>query len=475
MQISTVSVITRPFSTRAFHYMCERAFPDQRVRYASDWRGVEETWLMEPFYRVHRSSEPTDDLLARYGVSEPVVEDVVRRCRLLRALPPARARRMVAAMWHAAEEYVDAERPDLMIAVLLDCYVYDVLARVQTGRGRAFVTVADTLLPDYGEVNYRYLPFVVREPSDEEVEAVVARLRPKSFRPAYLTAPYFRDQKLYRFFRLYARHKARLAYFWLRRTVSGDPLNFHLNVVNGMVCARLDYLDTARFWHDDWRERIAAAGRPSVFVPLQFYPEARYDYSPLPPALADLPSLTIRLAEVLSGRYTVVVKEHPAAYGSRDPEFYRALAAFPNVVFVPTLVPSHEVTAVTDCVITPGGTVGLETAIRGGRVVTIGRTNYYTPEAMELIESEDDVRDLPELLAQRPPAYDPDARAAAVVRTLLSQLLPGGFPHINFDPANAADAEQMDRFARSFREHLPLIHARALELNRDDAVAPAGV
>jgi hypothetical protein len=466
MKISKISVLTRPFSTKAFHFICERAFPDATVSYASDWRGVEDVWLMDVFYRVYRSRVATEALLEQMDVGDAVVADIVQRCRLLRTLPADKARRMVAAMWHAAESYLDTHDPDLLLTVHIDCYVYDVMARVQTRRGRPYLAAADSMLHDYGEVNYRFLPFLVREPDESEVEAIVARIQPTKFRPAYLTDSFFRGDYPYRFVHLYLRHKARRAWFFAQRLLRRDPLNFHLNVVTGMVCSRLDYLTTAKYFHTDWRDRLTSSTRPVVFAPLQFYPEARYDYSPLPHELKDIPTLTIRLAELLSKDYTVVFKEHPAAYGSRDPEFYRRLAAFPGTVLVPPFVSPHEVTQYAECVITPGGTVGLETTIRGGRVITIGRPYYYVPGAMEVIETNEDLATLPELLRVRPPIGNVEETARAVIRVMLSQLLPGGCPHIRFDPSDPVAAAEMARFARSLGEYLPRLYERALELNQ---------
>ncbi len=486
MRLQKVSILTRPFSSRGFHFVADRAFEGLQARFASDWRGVEPEWFMAPFYRTYRSRESTEAILAAQGVDEATTRDVVRRCRLLRAVPEAQARRMVASMWRAAEEFVDRHDADLIVSCHVDCYMYDVLSRVQGARGKAYVAIGDSLLPDYGEVNYRFHPIPVRDPADAEIAAVRERLQRRSFRPSYMVPAFYRNDFAYRFINLYLRHQARRVYFPLRRLVDRDPLNFHLNVVSGMACERIEYLHTWKYFHEDWRERLAVAGRPVVFVPLQFYPESRYDYSPLHPDLKDLPSLTVRLAELLSRDFTVAFKEHPAVYGSRDPAFYRTLGQFPNTVFVPPFVPVDDVTELSRCVITPGSTVGLETAVRGGRVVTIGRPPYFTPGAIDLIETPEDLAALPARLAAPAPAAfgaaggraEPGTTAGddaptAVVRTLLSQLLPGGCPYVKFDPTDEGAAREMARFAESLRTFLPLIHQRTLELNLSHAHVPA--
>ena len=171
MYPENITILTRPFSSRAFHFIAQVGLSGKNVSFTSDTRGVEAHWLMTPFYRAYRSSRATTDLVAPLG--EAAVADIISRCRYLRTAAPDQARRMVGSMWEAANELIDERAPDLIISCHMDCYLYDVICRAQNQRGKDYLAIGDTLFPEYGEVNYRFLPLEIRTPAPEEVEDIL--------------------------------------------------------------------------------------------------------------------------------------------------------------------------------------------------------------------------------------------------------------------------------------------------------------
>jgi hypothetical protein len=465
MAISRLLFLTRPFSSKAFHFISSAALQQASVSFASEWRSVEDHWIMRDFYEAFESSASTRDLLQ--DISSPVVDDVILRCRYLRAVERPQARRMVGAMWRAATALLDRFNPQLVVSGYIDCYMYDIIARVQKQRGAAYVTICDSMLPEYGDINYRFFPIAVREPASEEVDALIERIRRPGFRPAYMDRSYYETDSFKRFWRLYLRDKGRRFYFALRKFFERDYLSFHLNTPDTYPCKELTWLRTSHFFRKDWREVLVDAKLPKVFIPLQYYPESKYDYSQLNPALRNVQDLTKALARILSPSCLVVLKEHPTVYGARNPQFYREILRYRNVIITPPHVDMREVNGLCDAVITAGSTIGLETLIRGGRVISVGKPSYYVPGYFDVIERLEDLELLPQMIRGRSDPRDHMEVARAIARKQLSNLLPGGCPYIGFSLDDKEQASRLEKFAGNFARHLDQIAGVSLSVPED--------
>ena len=461
MATNRITCLTRPFSKRGIHYIAEHGLADKSVDFSSDWRGVEADWMMRDFYQAFRSKRSTDVLLA--GMSEETVSDVVERCRYLRTLPLERSHRMVGAMAEAANALLDRQQPDLVITCHLDCYMYDVISRVQAAREKGYVAIGDTMFADYGDVNYRFLPMVIRTPSPHEIDRCIETMAARSFRPAYMVKSYY-DRRLWRrFLRLYARQQLRRMLFPLRAALSGDSMNFHLRDHSFSSCRKISWLCSEGMFHDNWREMIRDCSLMKVFIPLQWYPEARYDYSTLHPQLRNLNDLALRICKLLNSGFQVVLKEHPAVYGTRDPRFYEQLRQHENVVLVPPFVHTSEVADMTDCLITMGATAGMEAAMRGQRVISISEPLYYVEHGFEVINTPWDLAELPNLLRRNRDLLSPDELAPKIASRMLSQFLPGGCPYLRFRKSNREAAAELHRFAASLNTYLETIYVASID------------
>lgn len=463
MTIRRVLVLTRPFLDNGLRTIAKAGLSAHEVTFASDWRGVGDVWIMEPFYRTYQSNVPTCELPC--GLDDFEIADIIDRCRLLRSLPTADATRMVVSMWHAAQDLLDARDPDLIISSFVDCYVYDVIARAQAKRSKAYVAIGTSMLSGYGEVNYRFDALPLREPSDDEVATVVAKIRGKQARPPYMLEAYYRRDYTYRFVRFYLRHKARQLVYPVKKLVDRDPLNFHLNTPTTGACLHEHWLRTDQFFAGNWAGRVRETNLPKVFVPLQFYPESRYDYSRLHRRLADIPALIQQICSILGDRCLLLVKEHPAVSSSRAPEYYQTLLRNPNVVLIHPNVDAFDVLGVSDVVVTPGSTIGFEATVLGKRVISIGRSPYHVDGALESVTTPRELQDLPRRIEQQTMLSD-DA-PQAVTRRLLSQLLPGGCPIIRFRESDASASAQLRQFGVSFGEHLEEIGSVTARLGMD--------
>ncbi|ACS81684.1 hypothetical protein [Maridesulfovibrio salexigens] len=72
--------------------------------------------------------------------------------------------------------------------------------------------------------------------------------------------------------------------------------------------------------------------------------------------------------------YTVVIKEHPACYGNRDPKFYKELTALPNVVILSPSVPTRDIILRSKAVVvTTATSVAIECLATRIPVICLGK------------------------------------------------------------------------------------------------------
>lgn len=147
---------------------------------------------------------------------------------------------------------------------------------------------------------------------------------------------------------------------------------------------RLDKLrKNARWW---WNRRTykgvpkvgieaieACKGRTVIF-PLHLQPELNIDTCGR--YWDDQAETILKIWRQLGPDDALFIKEHPVAIGNRGRDFYDRLLAYPNLYLLHHATPVPEVLSKIDYVFTISGTMGLEAALAGGRVLCLAPTTY---------------------------------------------------------------------------------------------------
>jgi hypothetical protein len=120
------------------------------------------------------------------------------------------------------------------------------------------------------------------------------------------------------------------------------------------------------------------SGRPFVFYPLQYQPEASTlvhgSY------FEDQLALLWNLARSIPGGWDLVVKEHFYMAGQRSLSFYKELRRIPNLRLVPFSVPTNELIQNAEVVAVITSTCGLEASLIGRPVIMFGEYPWdYAP------------------------------------------------------------------------------------------------
>ena len=113
----------------------------------------------------------------------------------------------------------------------------------------------------------------------------------------------------------------------------------------------------------------------NIIFPLHFHPEAATSILSQE-NFCELDILNY-LCSLLPSMYTVIIKEHPSMLGRRDRKEKNEFKRLPNSVFIDAdekLMDSDNIRAI----VTLTGTMGLEYALRGTRVITFGDVFYNT-------------------------------------------------------------------------------------------------
>jgi hypothetical protein len=406
---------------RFLHQVAERTF-EGPVTCCSSWPGLEPVNLQDRFYVHYREQRPAP---------EPDMEEIVTRCCVLRLLPKQQAVRMAHAMYWTIDELTDQVRPDFLFTVMVDNYMTDLLARICRRKGARRVMLAAGCVPDtiivtaYGEFNK------VRDPPESEVEQALLRFSDDGQRVVY-DRP-FSGYGPWTHLKICATWWAKAVSFRAAGAMLGDPLNFRFLMGSladrdgqsspwGYRCTR--YFDAA------WEERVRASGKPKLFIPLAYTPEAPVQYWPRDLRYIDYESFILETCRSLARTHLVLVKEHWSALGVRLWRFYEALSAIEGVVLIPAEVNSRQVMSMSDGVLVGGGTAGIEAAVRGKRVVTLERPYYFLDGHYLELGSSKRIGELPELLESfSPPPLTPEGQRAVVRRalepTLRGHFLPG--------------------------------------------------
>ncbi len=116
------------------------------------------------------------------------------------------------------------------------------------------------------------------------------------------------------------------------------------------------------------------AGLDYAFFPLHVEPEVTLlVYSPH--CLNQIEAARL-LAQALPAGMTLVVKDHPAAIGKRPVSYYEKLLEIPNLRLADPALASRELVEGARFVATIAGSIGLEAALRGKPVLTLGATPF---------------------------------------------------------------------------------------------------
>jgi hypothetical protein len=373
---ASVFVFCRPYLIPDFKENVAPLVDDFDFQFLTDGRnrfGVTDT--RKRFYeRLETATTPT-------GFSAEDELDVVERCRYLRNLPRKQALRMLRAMASVLEEELELYKPNVVLAQMVDEYITHLLSEIARRRGIVYAGYIYSYFPGRAQVVLfsEGRPLKIRDPSDMEIRETWAEVSPNTFRQNYKQRrEYSRTQHL----KAMLRYKVKQMAFNFLAWRDDDPLNLHYRCLPYVVERRRwrDFPSEDDF-HQDWRILIETSknnlAMPIVYFPLAYFPESSTDYWISNREVLDYQNLTLKIFKSLSETFTVIAKEHMHMLGGRNPEYYREIKQINGLISIPPSINSNDVLSISDAVILGGGSVGIESFLRGTPILTFCNTSCW--------------------------------------------------------------------------------------------------
>ncbi|MCL5260313.1 MAG: hypothetical protein M1561_01320 [Gammaproteobacteria bacterium] len=380
----SVLIYSRPTWREWWWRVAAEAFDKFHLVGLSEFKNKHDICLMDYFYNYwEKSTKITDNSILP-------VEDVRLRCRLLRNLPKETSLKMITCAWAAINAVLEEVKPKYVLSITVDAYIVDLLARACHGHGIRFIGISNCPITGYVLISERGEHNIIREPEKDEIAKVLDLLLTDDYKPKYLIGnkPYsvfghVKRNIIYRVKELVCLIKRRNDYF-----------NYHLMVLPYSADKKhmFGYRDI-KYFNNDCLEGWGSNDLPKLYIPLHFFPEATVSYWTKTTSLIDYENVLINVAKILSEFFSIAIKEHPAAIGTRSGVFYKRLQELKNIILVHPDYNSQHLIKKCDAVLTWTGTVGLEAALRGKKVIVLGDPYYYIKDYFIKIS---DVRELQE-------------------------------------------------------------------------------
>lgn len=367
--MNKILVYTRPYSASVLCKAASAAFEEPSIVTISEYPKSFDHWVGDYIYKSDYDVPILDAEL---------LSDIVCRDRALREMEPTRAARIVQRFWNGCERLFAGEKFDYLLSMTPDCYCPDVLIRVATKHGVKTLAPMGTFLKDeYARFTlYGERVDLGRMVSDQEASDVLERMLDKTFLPKSEIDNIKRSAKDVKSF--YRRRKLiESVYHPVKRTLTRDPDNprWNTSLFKKTPFEKLYSRDYESYFTsiDD----IDFSAQPTAYLPMHLIPEATTDYFCKNIAREGYCNYILRVAREKDAGIRLLIKEHPAMYGRRELSFYDELLKVPEVSIIHPLIRSNDLLDRIDLVVVDNGTVGVEAAIRGKRVLAL-ESNYYS-------------------------------------------------------------------------------------------------
>lgn len=407
--------------------LAEELFPECRLDVWSGERlgGSDVHWWGHRFYR-EADSVSADSPSYPPGVEKEDVEDIIRRCRVLRCLPDSEARVRAVAGLRTWKRILEDGGYSFALLLPVDSFVLDTLERA------ARLTNVPALYPvgtafdgrirftDRGDLRGQ---IALDDEQSASLQDEADRLRDDHLRPDWLfgadSPP--RVTVLRRAILDLIKIPAYAAY----RVLARDPKTF--SFAPWPIMRTTMHSTPGRAWAALRAEAEAVEELPSTFafLPLQMYPEVSNQYWIREHGALDHHEAILRLADRLGREMPVVVKEHPAGLGRRSARVVHALRDMDEVHFAPTLAPIGVLVQEAALVAGPGSTTMFQAVVNQKRVLFVG-SPYYGAAGAPIIHDVDDEAQI-DARVQEALSGDPPSKEVAdrLLRRLFSATAPG--------------------------------------------------
>lgn len=410
-----------------------------KVSYLNEYRAGKGINLMDRFYDAYRSG-PVKNL------KDKRESEIILRDRLLRVLDRDKALRMLRAAENALDRIFADIRPDFFMAKPVDSYIADIAYEKLTGMGVDVLGIGAHVFDNYSRFHLLGEHVQTRDVNDSEIPAVLNKIAAPDYRPKFAV---YKQLSLKVHLDRLARLKVKRLLYTYKKLAEKDLLNYEYMSISSKIDKRnfMGYFYN-KVTDRDWIDIIKKSSKPSIYIPLHCWPEITVDYWLSNLDFVDYENSTLKITELLSRNFNVLVKEHPWMAGGRELCYYQKLKDA-GAILPPAFTHSSTMMEHSDYVLVANSTVGIEAALRGKRTVTLEKPSYFIPEAFLSVKDYSDIAELsPEIIEKKelPPLEE---LRMLLMRHILSGCFVGDFLKIDY-----MNKPNLERVAMSIAEYL---------------------
>ena len=366
MQKKTLCYL-RPSTKEQFAYFVKCIDPSQTIVHCSEHSSVDQTNLPYLYYSFLKKKKLS---LKKTTLSKLEADDMIARCRLLRVITKKEALNHLIAMYLAINEVLNFEKPNFAIMQTVDSYVTDLIRSVCLKKKIKFIGIVSTGFNNCFRVTSRGEMTKNSKLDKNLTKLLLPKYIKESYTPDFITSSLNNPKK--KIFIRWLKNFIGFFYFFIKRYLSGDRYNYHY-WHQQIMCKQFFSL----FPHKDignlkWENELNCKDKPSLYIPLQMFPEATVDYWCEDIKVIKYYETLEKLIKRLHNNFSLFVKEHPDVVGSRPKKFYSKIKNDRRITVIPTFVNSNYIVKKTDGVVIWTGSVGLDAMIRGKAVFSVG-------------------------------------------------------------------------------------------------------
>ena len=347
--------------------------PESLILNTSSSRKLDELNIIDEFYkRMKKDYQYRGNKNVEYEDNE-----IINRCRVLRLLNNEEAKKIVSIMRLCIRKALEAQFVDIVITELIDQYFHDILVREARKLNINVFSPIQTFVNGYSRLTLYGENQIYRIPSDSEIKQVTKQLNTQDYEPNYV-----RNLKITNYREHYKRvlkNMLRFFYFKIKLLNPKNKYDYHfLASSKGILRYSSIFQIIDIKVSSNWETKLSECSKLKIYIPLQWYPESTVDYWCKDTQVIDFENVLLKIVLRLSKKFTIVIKEHPAALAFRNPKFVKKINSIlcDDILCVPSNIPSNLIINKVNSTLIWTGSAGFEAAFRGKPVFTLGDPYY---------------------------------------------------------------------------------------------------
>ncbi|MDA7780682.1 hypothetical protein N8938_01500 [Candidatus Pelagibacter sp.] len=435
----------RPATKEQFAYFVKCIDSSKIIVHCSEHASVDKTGLPNLYYDFLKNNKLK---INKTTLSKSEANDFIARCRLLRNIRKEVALKHLVAMFLAIDKMLDSEKPDFVIMQTVDSFITDLLRFISVKRKIKFFGVCGTSWNNNFRVTIRGEKKINKKADKNLTAQLLPRYIEETYIPDFVTKSI--DNLKISIYRRWMKSFIGSFYFFFKRYLSGDKYNFHYWHQQILCQQNFSLLPMKDIGNSNWKKKLDDKKKPSLYLPLQMFPEATIDYWCENLEAIKYYETLEKVIKKLHNNFSLFVKEHPDVIGLRPKKFYSKIIKDKRITIIPTYENSNHILRKTDAALVWTGTVGFDAIIRGKPAFAFGKPFYASGKRFLKIDLDIKIKKMMQHISACKKNIITSAEQKRTFRYVTQQLYKGYYKnHIYWSKDNPKDIKDVKQMGSS--------------------------